>query len=134
MTLFLCQIDSDDKKIRWVNAGHDPALVYDPDNDAFVELAGHSLPLGVTEKTGYHEFQRPLSPQQVVLIGTDGIWEAQSTRGNMFGKKRFQDVVRSHAGESAGDILQAVLMELDKFCRPRPKDDDVTLVIIKVTS
>ncbi len=133
MTLFLCQIDSAQKSIRWVNAGHDPAVIYDPASDTFVELAGPSLPLGVSENTAYNEFRRDLLEQRIILIGTDGIWEAQNSQGHMFGKKRFRDVVRTHAGGSAGAILQAVTTELDKFCRPRAKDDDVTLVVIKVT-
>lgn len=134
MTLLLCEIDGAGKTIDWVNAGHDPAVIYDPENDSFVELAAHSLPLGVFEQADYRESQHRLAPQQVILIGTDGIWEAQNPQGQMFGKDRFRDVVRNHAAEPAGNILQAVIMELDKFCRSRAKDDDVTLVVVKVTA
>ena len=34
MTLFLCEIDIDDQLVRWVRAGHDPAMIYDPEKDA----------------------------------------------------------------------------------------------------
>jgi len=132
MTLFICEIDRPNKIIRWVNAGHDPAFTFDPDSGNFEELAGHSLPLGVSEKAAYQEFQRKILPGQILLIGTDGIWESQNTRGQMFGKERFRQVISVHARETASEILQAVIDELNRFSHPLGKEDDVTLVVIKV--
>jgi sigma-B regulation protein RsbU (phosphoserine phosphatase) len=134
MTLFFCEIDSPNKIIRWVNAGHDPAFTFDPDSKNFEELAGHSLPLGVSEKAAYQEFQRKILPGQVLLIGTDGIWESQNTRGQMFGKERFRHVISAHARKTAIEILQAVIDELNRFSHPLGKEDDVTLTVIKVES
>lgn len=132
MTLFLCEVDRANKIIRWVNAGHDPAMVYDDSEGKFAELIGHSLPLGVSEKAAYQEFQRRIRPGQIILVGTDGIWEAQNSQREMFGKNRFKDLIRAHASEPAEDILQAVITGLDDFTRPLEKEDDVTLVVIKV--
>ena len=132
MTLFLCEVDRPNKIIRWVNAGHDPAMVYNGNDGKFDELAGHALPLGVTEKAAYQEFQRRILPGQIIMIGTDGIWESQNSRGEMFGKSRFKDLIRDHAHEPAEHILNAVIAGLDDFTRPLEKEDDVTLVVIKV--
>ena len=46
MTMFCSEIDPIEKKIRWVSAGHDPAIVYDEQTDRFDELAGRGLPIG----------------------------------------------------------------------------------------
>jgi sigma-B regulation protein RsbU (phosphoserine phosphatase) len=132
MTLFFCEIDSRTNTIRWVNAGHDPAVIYDPNDGSYEELAGRALPLGVSDKASYQEYLRELRAGQIVLVGTDGIWECRNTRGQMFGKKRFQEVIRSQASRSAANIMQAVFTALDDFCRPLSKEDDVTLVVIKV--
>ena len=132
MTLFLCDIDSPNKIIRWVNAGHDPAIVYNGNDGKFDELPGHALPLGVSEKAAYQEYQRRIFPGQIILIGTDGIWESQNSRREMFGKKRFKDLIRAHAHKPAQEILQAVITSLEDFIRPLEKEDDVTLVVIKV--
>ena len=132
MTLFFCEIDGRNKTIRWVNAGHDPAVIFDQSTGNFKELAGRALPLGVSEKTGYQESQGKLAPDQIVLIGTDGIWESQNTEGQMFGKERFRNVIRTHASKTAQEILQAVINEIDKFCHPLENEDDVTLVVVKV--
>ena len=132
MTLFFCEIDGRMKTIRWVNPGHDPAVIFDQNGGDYEELAGRALPLGVSDKASYQEFQRRLLPGQIILIGTDGIWESQNSRGQMFGKKRFRDVVRSQARQPAAGILQAVIAALDEFCHPLAKEDDVTLVVVKV--
>jgi len=132
MTLFICEIDRPNNIIRWVNAGHDPAFTFDPDSGNFKELAGHSLPLGVSEKAAYQEFQRKIAPGQILLIGTDGIWESQNSQGQMFGKERFRHVINAHAQETAMEILQAVIDELDRFSHPLGNKDDVTLVVVKV--
>jgi len=132
MTLFICEIDRPNCIIRWVNAGHDPAFTFDPDAENFDELAGHSLPLGVSEKAAYQEFQRKIAPGQILLIGTDGIWESQNSEGQMFGKERFRHVISAHARDTAVEILQAVIDELDRFSHPLGNKDDVTLVVVKV--
>lgn len=132
MTLFFCEIDGRKQTIRWVNAGHDPAVIFDQRSAGFQELTGRALPLGVSEKAGYQESQRKLAPGQIILIGTDGIWESQNTAGQMFGKARFRKVIRSHAAKSAKAILQAVIDNIDEFCHPLNNKDDVTLVVIKV--
>ena len=134
MTLFLCEIDSRVKNIRWVNAGHDPAVIFDQNKEDFDELTGRALPLGVSEKAAYQEYQRKLASGQIILIGTDGIWESQNAEGQMFGKERFRNLVRTHARKTAKEILHAVMAEVDAFCRPLTNEDDVTLVVVKVVA
>jgi len=132
MTLFFCEIDGRKKTIRWVNAGHDPAVIFDQRSADFQELTGHALPLGVSEKAGYQESRRKLASDQIILIGTDGIWESRNSAGRMYGKSRFRKVIRAQAAKTASEILQAVIDDIDAFCHPLENKDDVTLVVIKV--
>ena len=133
MTLFICEIDRRNQVIQWVNAGHDPAMIYDREGGGFEELTGDALPLGVSEMTAYQKFGKKITPGQIIMIGTDGIWEAQSPQGEMFGKERFKEIIRNNAGRPAKDIIQAVIKEVDRFCHPLEKTDDVTLVVSKIT-
>ena len=71
-------------------------------------------------------------PGDVLVLYTDGIWEAQSPAGDMFGKAHFKDIVRQHADRPAKDIVQAVIQAVDRFCHPLAKTDDVTLVVAKI--
>jgi len=134
MTLFICEIDRKNKCVTWVNAGHEPAIIYDADADNFVALKGGGLPLGVSEDAVYQKFQHNIEPGQFILIGTDGIWESQSPQGEMFGKSRFDQVIQNHATKSAKEVLDAVINAVDNFRQPREIADDVTLVVVKVVA
>jgi len=132
MTLFYCELNRSQQVVHWVRAGHDPAILYDRSRDAFSELAGYGLPLGVAENFAYESFTRSVAPGQIIVIGTDGIWEACNSEGRMFGKQALQQIVRKNAALPAHGIISAVAEELEAFLGSRKKEDDVTLVVIKV--
>jgi sigma-B regulation protein RsbU (phosphoserine phosphatase) len=133
MTLFYLTVDPQKDRINWVRAGHDPAILYDPQLDDFTELKGNGLALGVDGAIQYTENRRDgLTHGQIIAIGTDGIWESFNKKGKMFGKKRFKDIIRQNARAGADDILNAVYSEINQFIEGRKTEDDITLVIIKV--
>jgi len=133
MTLFYTEVDRPNSAIRWVSAGHEPAMIYDPATDSIGELdGGNNLPLGVFEDAVFNESYRQLASGQVIIIATDGIWEARNPEGKMFGKDRIYQIVRQNAAASAIDIQNAVLESLKRFQKDRRLEDDLTLVVIKV--
>lgn len=133
MTLFYLTLDLKTDRIDWVRAGHDPAILYDPQQDAFEELKGQGVALGVNHAFTYAENHRKgLTNGQIIAIGTDGIWEAFNRKGKMFGKQRFKEIIRQNARAGADDILNAVYREVNQFAEGRKTEDDITLVIIKV--
>jgi len=132
MTLFYAEILSHEKYIRWVRAGHDPALIYDPVGDTFSNLAGKGLPLGAFENSGYEESQRQVASGQIIVIGTDGIWETRNAEGAMFGKEALKHIIRSKAKKPARKIVSAVIDAVTNFRSTREQEDDITLVVIKI--
>ena len=133
MTMFYCELDARGKSIRWVKAGHEPAILWTPsEGDTPELLAGKGLPLGVMDDAAYEEYQRPISSGQIILIGTDGIKEAVNNNGEMFGTQRLLQIINETAEQPAKEILEAVFESLDRFCHPLKNDDDATLVVIKV--
>jgi sigma-B regulation protein RsbU (phosphoserine phosphatase) len=133
MTLFYLTIDRKHKRLCWVRAGHDPALIYDPDRDDFEELKGSGVALGVNDKSDYKENRKTgLSNGQIICVGTDGIWEAANGDGEMFGKERVRDIIRRNAEADADTILNTVYDELHQFTIGQRVQDDITLVVIKV--
>ena len=134
MTFFYCELTASNREVHWVRAGHDPALIYDPAGDVFDELKGRGLAFGLDYSFEYEEFNRSLTPGQIILIGTDGIWEMPDESGEMFGKKRLREIVRANAAMSARQIVDRVTGELSQFRGDQKPDDDVTLVVVKVAN
>lgn len=131
LTLFLVRFSPERDRVTWVRAGHDPALVYCPHCEAFTDLGGSGLPLGIDSDTRFEQNQTELLPGQIIAIGTDGIWEAASPSGEMFGKERFRDVIRNHADLGSKQIVDAVFRAVLRFSGDVRVRDDVTLVVVK---
>jgi sigma-B regulation protein RsbU (phosphoserine phosphatase) len=132
MTLFFMLIDSGNGEVRWVRAGHEPAMIYDPSTDSFDELLGRGIALGVDETWSFEAQTRELwSDSQIVLIGTDGIWESENPQGEGFGKERLKEIIRQQKDKSSQEIVQAITDALANHRETAPQQDDVTMVIIK---
>jgi len=133
MTLFYLSIEPAQRQLFWVRAGHSPALIYDPTWKEFSELKGDGLALGVDETFVYqHYLKTGLAAGQVIVIGTDGIWEACDRDGKMYGQDRFRDIIRRNVHRPAKAIIGAVYDDVNRFSLGRKRQDDMTLVVVKV--
>lgn len=134
MTMHLSVIDARAGTFRWAAAGHDPAIIYEPNRDMFIEVDEGDLPLGIDESGTYGEHTYgPLAPGAVIVIGTDGVWETRNDRGELFGKDRLRDLMRSCAAAPAKDIASAIVNNLNVFRGEEDRLDDVTFVVLKYT-
>jgi len=132
MSMFFLEIDPKSKSLRWVRAGHEPALVFEQAGKSFAELNGKGMALGVDENFQYDEFsQTGWNSADIILIGTDGIHETRNENGAMFGQERLRAIIRQHADTSAKNIRDTVIDTLKDFRGKASQEDDVTLVVVK---
>ncbi len=132
MTLLLVTIEPESRTVRWSSAGHDPVIVFDPATDSFQELEGGDMPLGITEDAQYEEFvSKPLPPQTVLMLGTDGVWEMLNEKQQQYGKDRLREIIRKYHNEPAKQIAAALDADLAAFRGVASSMDDVTYVIVK---
>jgi sigma-B regulation protein RsbU (phosphoserine phosphatase) len=133
MTMHLALIDARTGSYRYVSAGHDPPFVYDPATDRFDEVESGEIPLGIMDDQEYTEQTLPaLRPGQVILVGTDGVWEMPNAQGEQFGKENLRAAIRASANGSAEEIAQAIRRRLFEFRGDDRSVDDVTFVVVKV--
>jgi sigma-B regulation protein RsbU (phosphoserine phosphatase) len=132
VTLFYAEISPAEKILRWVRAGHDPALFYDPDLDTFKELWGDGIALGIDPDGNYQENSvQKLSKGQILVIGTDGVWEARNQTGEMFGRERLKDLIRKNAAQSSDGISGSIINSIKTFQGSVKQEDDITLLVTK---
>ncbi|WP_029459474.1 SpoIIE family protein phosphatase [Solidesulfovibrio alcoholivorans] len=132
MTLFYLEADPATRKAAFARGGHDPALRYDPATGQVDELTTRGMALGVAEEARYETGVAALAPGQTVLIGTDGLWEAENPAGEMFGKARTRDILAESAAAGPRAVCDALFAALDAFRGDRPLEDDVTLVVLRL--
>ncbi|MDJ0622428.1 MAG: SpoIIE family protein phosphatase [Desulfocapsaceae bacterium] len=132
MTMFYAEIDAEQKQFFWTRAGHDPAILYDPKQEEFMDLKGKGLALGVFAEYQYEQNVCALSEGQIVCIATDGIWEITNPSGEMFGKDRIKEIIQENCQLTASQLLSEIMKQVKTFCSAEKPDDDITLVLIKV--
>lgn len=131
MTLFYGVLDPTERSLSWVSAGHAPIFFYHADGQV-EELFSTGIPLGIIEGSRYETAPvTQFSAGEIMLIGTDGIWEAQNVSGEMFGTSRVSELLIRHADADAASIADHVIEELNRFCGEQTQNDDITLMVIK---
>lgn len=132
MTLFYLRLAIESQELRWIRAGHPPAVIYTPATNRFIELKGQGVALGLDPDYPYVEnMVRSPTGDMVIAIGTDGIWESMNQQHAIYGKNRFFETIRGHANQSAQEILEAVYTDLKRFSLGVVQEDDITLVVVK---
>ena len=91
------------------------------------------MALGVHENCRYEEnTKQNLANGQIIVLGTDGVWEARNPKGEMFGKNQIYSIIREKASLDAESILNTIIESLTQFKGTVKIEDDVTLVVIKI--
>jgi serine phosphatase RsbU (regulator of sigma subunit) len=133
MTMLIIAVNAARRELRWVNAGHCEPLLLVPGSGAFTKLDGGGPPLGVIGGMEYEEYvHEGLEPGHILLLATDGLWEAENPAGEQFGMDRLARVVDEHSGEDAAAICAALAMAVVEFCGSREQKDDISFVVIRI--
>ena len=134
MSLFYLVFNLQQRTLTWVRAGHNPAIFCDPVTGSVEQLRGSGMVLGIDENWRYRQYYREkLTVGQIIVLGTDGLWETLNRNGKMFGRDPIVRILNNYADVDANGILTACLFALDGFRDGRPIEDDVSIVVIKVT-
>ncbi|MEJ2749338.1 MAG: SpoIIE family protein phosphatase, partial [Anaerolineae bacterium] len=128
VTCFYAVLNPATGHLRYANAGHDVPYHYTA--NGVLELRATGMPLGLMPGMRYEEKETTLSPEDYVLLYSDGLVEAHNPEREMFGFPRLQELMATHAN---GDTLKDFLLEqLDTFTGPGwEQEDDVTLVTLQ---
>lgn len=132
VTVFLLAYCPGTRQARWVGAGHDPAWFRPFAGGQSLQLAGRDIPVGVDPDWPYTELSERLD-RGVLLMGTDGIWEAVDGDGAMFGKERLLKVLGRHVQEQPQDIADRIFEAVGAFTGSDSALDDQTVVIARLT-
>lgn len=133
VTAFYGIFDPAERRLHYACAGHNPPRLKHCDDGSLTSLDSvQRLPLGIAPDEEYHESAYGLRPGDQLVLYTDGITDATSPTGEMFGLDRL-DKVLAECPHTAQDLLEAVLLEIDRFTAGRPAEDDRTLIVARVS-
>ena len=139
-TAALAAFYREDSNFYFSYAGHHPALVWRRNEGEWREAAlsegagegASNLPLGILAETGYEQASMLLSPGDRLALYTDGIIEAASPRGDLFGVDRLRATLDAHAAQSPAQIKRSMLDAVDEHTGRAMPEDDRTFLIVEV--
>jgi sigma-B regulation protein RsbU (phosphoserine phosphatase) len=132
-TLFLALYEDDTRTLRYTNAGHNAALLVRADG-RIEELSAGGLMVGAFDWATYEEVATRLEPGDLLVIYSDGITEAERVTGEEYGAVRLMQLAINQRHLSADQLRQAIFTEIDTWTGAQERNDDQTLVIVKVRS
>ena len=126
-TMVYAVIDAEDGELRFVNAGHPPPLVVDPEGTATYVEDGGGVPLGATQAARYHERRCPFPAGSTILLYTDGLVEDRSEA-----LQTGLDRLRAAVLEGPTDLDELCAHLVDSSLQGRDVHDDTALLALRV--
>jgi phosphoserine phosphatase RsbU/P len=117
-------------ELIYANAGHNPPLWLAGDGK-IERLTRTGMALGVIEGTSMEERRIELKPGDGLLLYTDGLSEAFSSSGDLFGEGRIIDALQAESRKSAERLLQGIEVALDQFVGEEAQSDDLTMLMLR---
>jgi sigma-B regulation protein RsbU (phosphoserine phosphatase) len=132
ITVFLARFDPLTGILTYINAGHNPPVVYRR-NDGQIQWLTRTAPaIGLAEDFHPVTESVTLAKGDSLLLYTDGVTEASNTQMEQFGHERLASLFAQHSTRRVPDLLQVVRQTVNEFSNHVPMIDDVTLIALKI--
>lgn len=131
VTLFYGELDFENDTFTYVNAGHNPPLVFDTKEGVVDELSEGGTLIGIQESSVYNSRSIDLKKGQSIVLYTDGITEAQNEAEEQFGEDRLKIWLKNHQELSAKEVITKLQEKIADFRSGDQQEDDTTMIVIR---
>jgi len=131
VTLFYGHLSLESGDCTYVNAGHDPPLLYRAGTAELTEFWPTGMALGVIEKASYEQRTVHLDPGDFIVSYTDGLIDAMDASGREFGRDRLRRIILEQCHLPAEEIVASLEQALDDFAGSTDPLDDTAMVLVK---
>lgn len=132
-TFFYAEYDPESHALTYVNAGHNPPLLFAPFAGRWrverLDVGGTVI--GLLEHASFGQARVQLDPGSVLVAFTDGISEAMSPHDEEWGEARLIEAVEAADFSAAPDLARWIFAAADTFAQGAAQHDDMTLVILR---
>jgi len=131
VTLLLADIDARSRSLRYVNCGHNPALLFQAKTHDVVPMKSSCFPIGMFESETCAINSVNLTSGDILVLYTDGVTEAANLLGEEFGMERLSTLIRGGHTLSADGLMNHIVESVTDFSRDVGFEDDVTILVVK---
>lgn len=130
-TLFVGLYDDNSRQLTYTNAGHLLPLILGPQGTR--ELGAGGPVVGVFSHLTYEQATVELHPDDCLVAFTDGLTEVENSYEEEYGPERLTSFLERHATSLApGQLIEAVMAELQQWAPGADQGDDRTLLVARV--
>ncbi len=134
VTCVFAALDSRASTLTFSSAGHGPILAYHRAEDRFDQHSATGVPLGAFPGMSFSDSVTcRLTEGDFVVLLTDGLFEAPSPSGQLFGIERVMGILRECRDEPARGTIQRLREEVVAYGEGEPQADDLTAVMLRKT-
>ncbi len=130
ITFFIGILDPSSRMLQIVNAGHYPPLL--ARNGNFIRLPTTGVVLGGIESASFVCKEYVLEPNDVLVMFTDGITEANNSKNGAYGDERLEKLILENCNQSASSLKETIYMDVQTFVGGSDQSDDITMLVVKV--
>jgi phosphoserine phosphatase RsbU/P len=128
-TAFLAELNPATGELSYLSAGHNPPMLVRQDG-SIERLNSDSMPLGIELTEKFVAGKTFLELNDLLVIYTDGVTEAQNERAEQFGEARLIALLQPRIKERAAVTLSGIMKRLDEFVGVAPQYDDITCLVV----
>ena len=119
--------------LKFARAGHPPIFYFS--NGLIKRLIPDGIGLGLDYSDKFSnsikEMEIKLNNDDILVLYTDGINEAQNSKLENFGYERMEELISKHAGDTTDEISNCFMKDVSLFSKDQAQHDDITLIILK---
>jgi len=131
VTLFYALLNPKAGEITYVNAGHNPPLLYCAEQDRLVELTRTGMAMGVVADSAFEQRTVQLDPGDFVLLYTDGVTDAIDAHEQEFGEERLQRIILQKRHAPVRKVVTTLEEALHEFVGTSSPFDDITIMAMR---
>jgi sigma-B regulation protein RsbU (phosphoserine phosphatase) len=131
VTLLVAELDARERKLRYVNCGHNPALLFRAQTGTVTRLNSSCRPVGISPENPCELASADLATGDVLVFYTDGVTEAENQLGEELGTERLSTIVQRGSSSSAQALMTDIFDTVASFCSEVGFNDDVTVLVVK---
>ena len=130
VTVALAIVDSQTGGADIASAGHEEIYLVER-SGRVGKIAPMGPALGLFEGARFRSLQMTLAPGDWIVVATDGVTEAFSATGEVFGNDRLEARFADLAGSEPGELIAGIAATIRAFAQGVAQSDDLTGLALK---
>ena len=118
-------------EVKYVNAGHNPPYVLRRDGTLETLPSSRNICLGVIEHYAFNADTVELKPGDAIVTFTDGVTEACSVSGGLYGEERLETLLKTTPAIDARGLVEEINEAVRKHAEGTEQSDDITVLVLK---